>query len=234
MAARYALYFTPAPRTPLWRFGCDWLGYDAADGQTIAPTGLADLDAEIQSRVTETPRRYGFHATLKAPFGLAEGVAERDLHAAVKRFARRRRRFSLPPLQLAELERFLALQPTSQNSRLTDLADECVRAFEPFRAPLSDAERERRSAAGLTPRQRELLNAWGYPYVFEAFRFHITLTGPLPRAERARVRAALEPVLATICAAPLDVDAVCLCRESDSAAPWRILSRHAFDSASLP
>ena len=31
----------------------------------------------------------------------------------------------------------------------------------------------------LTPGQDALLQVWGYPYVLEHFRFHLSLTGPL-------------------------------------------------------
>ena len=36
--------------------------------------------------------------------------------------------------------------------------------------------------SGLTDRQEALLTQWGYPYVMEEFRFHITLTGALDPA----------------------------------------------------
>ena len=59
------------------------------------------------------------------------------------------------------------------------LADAAVDAFEPFRAPPSPAERLRRNPDAMTPRQRALFERYGYPYVRELFRFHMTLTGPL-------------------------------------------------------
>ena len=41
---------------------------------------------------------------------------------------------------------------------------------------------------GLSERQIELLDAYGYPYVFEEFRFHMTLTDRLADSDAARYR----------------------------------------------
>lgn len=75
------------------------------------------------------------------------------------------------------LDRYVALTPDVQSDALTGLATRCVERFDTFRAPLTMAERERRVAASLTPRQIALLERWGYPYAFDQFHFHMTLAG---------------------------------------------------------
>ena len=85
------------------------------------------------------------------------------------------------------------------------------RRLDPFRAPLTPSERARRRPEDLDPRRRALLDRWGYPHVFEAFRFHMTLTGRLAddarEAWRARLAASWPPLTLT-----LTIDAVTLLR----------------------
>ena len=72
--------------------------------------------------------------------------------------------------------------PDPQGPTLETLAADLVRATNPFRAALSQADLDRRRAAGLTPHQDALLTEWGYPFVMDEFRFHITLSGKLDDA----------------------------------------------------
>lgn len=177
-APRYAIYFAPSTDTALWRFGSAVLGYDAATGQDVpalAPAGIAE--AEWRD-LTADPRRYGFHATLKAPFRLAGGWSEADLVAAMATLARQQPAVEAD-LAVMSLGSFVALAPRDQPPALSALADAAVDAFEPFRAPPTPAERLRRNPDAMTPRQRALFERYGYPYVRELFRFHMTLTGPL-------------------------------------------------------
>ena len=76
---RYAIYFAPSPASALWRFGSRTIGYDAANGMEsapLAPPGCEDMD---WMAATDDPRRYGFHATLKAPFSLREKTTAAEL-----------------------------------------------------------------------------------------------------------------------------------------------------------
>ena len=82
---------------------------------------------------------------------------------------------------------FLALTPTMPEAELSAFAGLCVRAFEPFRAPLSDTDIERRRKSGLTPKQDGYLTGWGYPYIFDEFRFHMTLSNKLEDEAQAAV-----------------------------------------------
>ena len=186
-ADRYAIYFAPDPETPLWRFGCSVLGCDAGTGlDEPVPEALAGLGLDWRA-ATEEPRRYGFHATLKAPFRLAEGRCEEDLLAAAAAFAARRDAFEIPRLEPRALGRFIALVLAEPHAVLHALADDCVRDLDALRAPLTDTERARRGAAALPPRAAAYLERWGYPQILEDFRFHMTLTGPLPEAQRPAV-----------------------------------------------
>lgn len=228
MTARYALYAAPAPDSPLWRFGSSVMGYDAARAETVPFPEGAPFDDAAWPALTEEPRRYGFHGTLKAPFALAEGRTEADLLEAAMLFAERRRAFVVPDLRVSLIKAFVALVPPMSSPPLDALAGDCVRDFDAFRAPLSEADRARRLKAPLDRRQIGHLDAWGYPYVFEDFRYHMTLTGPLPEDRREPVRAELARRHAPH-AAPFAVDALCLFRQDERAGRFRILARFPFE-----
>jgi hypothetical protein len=172
--------------------------------------------------VTAEPRTYGFHATLKPPMRLAPGATEDDLLAACEALARHREPLAAGRLRVALLGDFVALVPASPPPELGLLAAECVAALDPLRALLSPAERARRRPERLDPRGRALLERWGYPYVFEAFRFHMTLTGRLAADERETWRARLAEAYDD--EAGLVVDALTLLRQ-DGTAPFRVVSR---------
>jgi 2'-5' RNA ligase len=141
--------------------------------------------------MTQEPRRYGFHGTLKAPFHLAEGTSEEELIERLAQFAAERHCFRLKGVDVRAIGNFLALTSGEPNAELQDLARDCVTCFDHFRAPLGESDLARRLATPLTPRQRELLEAWGYAYVMEEFRFHMTLTSSLSEPEKAMMLAEL-------------------------------------------
>jgi len=222
---RYALYFAPRPQTALARFGARWLGWDIERGEAIDAPETAGLPSEVHATVTAEPRRYGFHATLKAPFRLAEGVRESDLVGAAAGFAAERAPLATAPLRFGPLAAFLAFTPSEWSPRLHDLAADCVAALDGFRAPLTDAELARRRRAGLSSAQETLLARWGYPYVMGEFRFHLTLTGPLEGAVKSRVAEALQPRLLPLLAEPLAIEDLALCVETAPAVGFRVLRR---------
>ncbi len=204
---RYAIYYTPPPESALARFGAAWFARKAP--------GL------------EAPRRYGFHGTLKAPFGLAAGASEGELLRAVGSFAAARQALSGPTLRLSEMAGFLALTLSEPFGELNRLAADCVAAFDRFRAPLSEAELVRRRRTGLSARQEALLLRWGYPYVMDAFRFHMTLTERLDEEGLARERAEAEAMFAGP-APSLFVDAVTVTVEPAAGEAFRVLCRCEF------
>jgi putative phosphonate metabolism protein len=201
-APRYAVYFAPRPDSPDWQRGSHWLGRCAATEQPLAQPVIDGVAPAEFERLTQAPRRYGWHATLKAPFALAPGVGVADLRTALRTVARSLQAFEMPPLQVARLDDFLALVPVPTHpghARLHEVAAACVTQLQPLAAPLLASALARRRAAGLTPREDELLQRWGYPYVLEAFRFHFSLTGALGATDAvtvARVHAAAQAFFA--------------------------------------
>ncbi len=234
MSARYAVYFAPPPGSALAEFGAVWLGRDCADGTARAQPAVDGLSPTRLAEITTSPRHYGFHGTLKPPFALADGCCEADLLAAVAAFAAARAGFDAPPLRVAALSGFTALVLSAPCPAMRDLAADCVRDLDRFRAPAGAAELARRRAAGLSPRQDALLRAWGYPYVMDEFRFHMTLTERLPAADRAVVMAALAPLAAPVTEAPLQVDGIAVFHQPDRESPFNLLRRFPFESGSKP
>lgn len=186
---RYAIYYAPQPGG-LAEVTARWLGWDPVQGVAVP-----HADAAIAA-FTETPRKYGFHGTIKPPFRLAEGQTVEALMAAVAALAARLTPVTLPGLRLDTIEGFVALLPEGDTAALADLAAEVVVALDGFRAPPSDAEIARRRPDRLSERQRSLLAEWGYPYVLDQFQFHLTLTGQLPEVQAQAAMAVLEPLLA--------------------------------------
>ncbi|GJE47598.1 hypothetical protein GOFOIKOB_0623 [Methylobacterium tardum] len=223
MSRRYALYCLPAPGSRLEAFGRGVLGYDNVSGEPVPhPEGL-----NVLATVTAGARTYGFHATLKAPLRLAAGATEAGLIAAARDLAAAHPPVAVGPLTVAALGAFLALVPEDPPPGLGLLAAECVAALDPFRAPLTEAERAKRRPERLDPRGRALLDRWGYPYVFEAFRFHMTLTDALPEAERDAWHRRLSEAYAASGPEPLVIDALGLLAQ-DGAGPFRLLARLPF------
>jgi putative phosphonate metabolism protein len=223
--ARFALYFTPVPDCRLARFGAAILGYDCDLGAPVPQRRLDDIDPAAAVRAAAEPARYGFHGTLMAPFELAPGQTAGALTAALAAFARRRAPVSLGRLKVAPIGGFTALVPAGPQDAVGALAGDCLTAFDGFRAPPTPQDRARRLAAGLSPRQIALLDRWGYPYVLEEFRFHMTLTGRLPPDEQARWQAALAAAFAPLADEPVEIDAVSLLRQDERAARFCVIAR---------
>ena len=175
---RFAIYDAPI-NDALADFGATWLGWDVRTGNTTRQADVPGLDD-----ITMTPRKYGFHGTLKPPFRLADGRSVDELQTAAAHLARRCAPAQSGGLALTTLSGFLALTPKGDLTALERVASACVRDLDALRAPAPDAELERRRSAGLSPRQEALMLEWGYPYVMEEFRFHLTLSGRLPEAGR--------------------------------------------------
>jgi putative phosphonate metabolism protein len=226
MSVRSAIYFAPAPGSALEAFGCGWLG-SALDGTPLAQPAIQGIDPARLVEITRSPRHYGFHGTLKAPFAPADGTGPEALEEAVDGFARSRAPFDVA-LKVDSLDGFIALVPAAAAPALDALAADCVEAFDGFRAPLDEAEIARRRASGLSPRQDRHLLRYGYPYVLDDFRFHLTLTERLSPPERDRVLAILAERAAPICTTPLRVDAIAIFEQPSRKAPFRLRQRFAF------
>lgn len=223
--ARYAVYWSPRPETALAAFGRNWLGRDAETGQHLDPLINRSLAAEGWCAVVGEPARYGFHATLKPPFRLAPEMTLAALEEATRSLAAMTASLAPFRLRLASLDGFLALIPMDPVPGMADLAARCVASLDPFRAAADADELARRRAAGLTPAQDALLQRWGYPFVMDEFRFHITLTRKLAPGARAVFEPVLAPLASRACAAPIEIADLCLFEQPEPRAPFNIRRR---------
>lgn len=217
--SRFALYYVPPRHGPLYQFGASWLGYDGYSGALLPPpvSDVADWRA-----VTEEPRVYGFHATLKPPFALAPGVDLGTLIEACHRFAATPRAIPTIAPKVDAISGFLAVVPSAPSAELQQLAADCVRDFDSLRAPLTESDRARRKPEALSAQQRDHLERWGYPYVMDQFRFHMTLTGRVPEPQRAALLAQLRQRFAELAIDHCAIDRIVLCQQQDRA-PFRVI-----------
>jgi putative phosphonate metabolism protein len=221
---RYAIYYVPAPGSDLDRFGAALLGYDAfcgddlpfSDGITQAVPDWHDL--------TQDPRKYGFHATLKAPFALAPGRVEAELIAACETFAGAARPIPVIIPVVKAISGFIAVVPAEVSDQLNLLAADCVRDFDPFRASLSAEDRAGRNPSALTLTQVDHLDRWGYPYVMDEFRFHMTLTGRVAAERRQPLVELLQQRFAALDLKTLAVDRIAVFRQNDAGSRFRALA----------
>ncbi len=220
MSRRFAIYFAPPPGSELEAFGRSWLGRDHITGEPVDRPRLEGLDHAEQTLITRSARHYGFHATLKAPFELAPGRCADELYASVREFAVVRQPFEVPSLELAKISRWIAYTLSVPCKAMNQLAADCVRDFEKFRALLSEADIERRRKSGLSARQDQQLLAFGYPHIFEDFHFHMTLAGPLSTAQQNRIHDLLLTVAPPLGKAALVVDALSIYEQADRDQPF--------------
>ena len=207
MTERCALYFAPPSDSPLASFAAAWFG------------------RRDTREITASPRHYGFHATLKPPFRFAAGTDLTGLRESLRAFAAEQPPVALGPVTVDDLSGFLALVPLAAPPELGRLAEACVAGFDAFRAAPSEAELAKRRAKRLSPRQEELLSLWGYPYVFDQFRWHMTLTAKLPDAERERWHADLRRLAAPALQDPLVIDSLSIFRQAAGDRPFVEIDR---------
>jgi len=194
-AARYGIYFSPSEGSRLHELGSRWLGRDAVTGKARDPGLPGAMPHDEWLRATQSPRRYGFHATLKPPFRLAEGAKYEDLQAALRDFAAGHKEFEAPPLTVGTLGHFLALTLSQPSEGFARLADDAVCGFERFRAPATESE--------LAQRLRDSLSAHDLAALAEYLRGRF----------------------APACSEPLLVDSVCIFLEPSPGAPFRVVDR---------
>ena len=221
---RYAIYFVPAAATELYRFGSAILGYDCYSGDDVpAPKEFAP-EATLWREMTQEPRRYGFHATLKAPFHLSPSCTEAQLTSAFSSFAALGHAVGRIAPAVDLIGAFTAVVPRQPCDAVAALADKCTTMFDAFRAPMSARERARRVAADLSQSQLHNLKRWGYPYLFRDFRFHMTLTGKLDGARANAVLAQLRASFGRACGEEeLAIDRLALLKQVGEHAPFRVI-----------
>src|SRR3954470_24431197 len=157
---RVAIYFTPERSDPLTATAAAWLGRNAFGGEAGRLPAAAGVTPAGLSFHTASARRYGFHATLKAPFRLIQGQTVGSLERALAVFAQSAAPIAVPRLAVQQIDGFFALVPDEPLAELNRFADDVVIALEQFRAPLTDAENARRGPENLTPVEFRNLLQW--------------------------------------------------------------------------
>ncbi|MCP4316062.1 MAG: DUF1045 domain-containing protein [Hyphomicrobiales bacterium] len=221
---RYAVYFCPPLSNPLTRVATNWLGRSAFTDETFETPAVSGLTNSEIAFHTAAPARYGFHGTLNAPFHLASDADEAALVAALTALSTTVAQFEIPRLVISRIGLFFALVPEKPVAELRDLADRCVLELDRFRAPLSEADIARRAPQNLSSGQLANLQRWGYPYVFDEFRFHMTLTGPVENRDADRVKQALHGFFDPVLCEPIEVRAVALFTETERGSPFLVQS----------
>ena len=226
---RYALYFAPEPGSPWAEAGNSWIGRDAERGLAVGQETVPGIPPVLLSQLTSGARRYGLHATLKAPFHLAPGFSEANLEAMAAAFCQAQRRIAVPALTVKPLDHFLALRPEGAEDaelEIGALAMRCVSYFDLLRAAPADHDLATRRRRSMSLRQEALLQRWGYPYTEEEYRFHLTLSDDLREidddAAYALRRAAEEHFAPLIAQASFAIDRLCIFREAGPGAPFAV------------
>lgn len=231
---RYALYYAPDQNSAWWIAGCRWLGRDPVTGQDLQQPVVDGIPPLVLQQLSSDARRYGFHATLKAPFRLAEGFAEAHLLGTLAAFCAAQTRITVPAPAVLPMGDFLALRTSQESREINALAMRCVSYFDFLRAPPTEAELSKRRSSQLTQRQEQLLQRWGYPYTEEEYRFHMTLTDKLSGVDADiayRLRKAAERFFDID--APLLINGIALFREEAPGAPFTLLRRFDFGLRAL-
>lgn len=230
--ARFAIYYAPPAGSCWWNEGCRWLGRDAVTGRHLNPPHVPGLSRALHELTVE-PRRYGLHGTLKAPMRLGPGACADDLFAIAATVAARHAPFDLT-VQADVIDNdkrpgFVALRPKVNDPAsvtMQSLAADCVQAFDALRAPPTDAELERRQVRRLSSRQRELLAQWGYPYVLDEFRFHVTLSDRVDAPDASAMIEWWQPRVKAIGA--MRIDALALFVQPAPGEPFVLVERFGF------
>jgi putative phosphonate metabolism protein len=205
-ASRYAIYYTPGSDHPLTRAAARWLGRSPFE----SPSSESMRRSAVERELTAEPRCYGFHATLKAPFRLREDLLVTDLEDALRSVGRTCAPCRIGRMKIDILNDFFALLPVDPVPTLHSIAARIVQELDRFRAPMSESELERRLRSPLDEVEMANLGNWGYPYVLDRFRFHMTLTGSVAPERRPTVRQRLEETFLPLLEADYDLDALSL------------------------
>lgn len=228
-APRYAIYYAPDIGSALDTFGHTWLGLRGREALAAAVGTSSKVSLDRIDQLTDSPRRYGFHGTLKPPFELNPANRAAGLIEAAHVFARSRAPIQLPPLELAVIGKFIALTPIAESAALERLAAACVRAFEGFRTPLNRQQEEDYKLNKLTVHQEQMLEHWGYPYVMEEFRFHISLTDRIDDdAERDAVMDLLATLAAPVLGEPILIRDLVVFAQDALGQPMKAIERIPF------
>lgn len=218
---RYGVFYTPIGAFAM--AGAQWLGWDL---QTAQPVGEPDLS------IVKRPQKYGFHGTIKPPFRLADDRAQSDLQNTFAALCSGLKSVSLATLSPTTIGNFVALVPTGEVDALATLAGRVVSELDPYRAPATDTEIARRRKSKLTAAQDAHLLKWGYPYVFDQFKFHMTLSGHLTQEQQNAVQGHAKSVFTPVIPFPFVIDALSLVGERLDG-KFELIQRHTLEQTTL-
>lgn len=214
---RFALYFVPRPETQLAQDAALWLGRNE-NNVSFNQLKIKGITRQQFHALTRAPHHYGFHGTLKPPFRLQQGYTESELFTAIDLYCASRESFSIPSMEVRLIKDFLCLRPPRPCKEINQLARDMVIRFDHFRAPAGATELKKRKSTVLTPRQESLLLKWGYPYVMDEFRFHLTLSSTIEDEQEKRVlKQAAENHFTQSALHNIAVDGIALFVEQDGA-----------------
>ncbi|GAB2892813.1 DUF1045 domain-containing protein [Uliginosibacterium flavum] len=227
---RYAVHYAPPEDCALAQASARWLGRDAFSGELFEQPAFGAISPARLAELTASPRRYGLHGTLKPPISLRAGRTLAEFDQAVAALAARQEAFSFE-VEIAQLSKFLAWRPLTEAARISAVAAACVTELDEFRAPAGETELVRRRAAGLSEQQELMLQRWGYPYVLDEFRFHLTLSESLQGEEARQMLAMLKAGGAGLAIGPLRFDSLVMLMEPAPGADFRAIARYGFDGS---
>ena len=179
---RVAIYFLPKKNSSLENFGKNLLGRDINKKKKISLTrrqkyfinrGFTYFD-ELKD-YCEQPAKYGFHATLKAPFRLKRNVKTKNFYDVISHIAAQHSRFKIKGLKIVYSKKFTLITSRKPNKLLINLENDLVKHLDTFRAELNKTEIKKRIPDSLTFKQNKYLKEWGYPFVLDQYKFHMTL-----------------------------------------------------------
>jgi putative phosphonate metabolism protein len=225
LAHRYAIYLAPQEGSQLHQLASRWLGRNASTGELAEPELPTSISRVAWRTATKDPRRYGFHATLKPPFQLMKGARVEALKESLQKIADEHTAFTLPPLILGALGHFLALILSAPSPLLHQLASDCVRDLDLFRAPSDSVDLAKRMRPSHNVAEQQNLIRWGYPYVLDTWKFHLTLTNSLKLEDLELFRNHLSQRFAEVCQQPMQCDSICLFEEPTPGAPLLLTAR---------
>lgn len=218
--ARYAIYYAAEQDHPLWQFGNEWMGYNPETGEEVSGVGK---DFQL---LTQGPQKYGFHGTLKPPFALKDGYSVQDLDTAIYALVDCLQPIRSGPLKLASFGNFFSLVPSERFDGLKELASACVVSLDGFRDEQTAAQLKKRRAAGLNQQQEDYLLRYGYPYVLDAFRFHLTLSGRLDDDQINRLTPTLKELTSPFCKNDFEINQLCLFAEPADGGRFHLIKRY--------
>ncbi len=229
LGSRYAIYFVPFTNTQLYILGCRWLGRNSLNGKILRQPRVKGISPVRMKKLTADPRFYGFHGTLKPPFFLRRDQTEQRLMSELKQFCESQKPFQTS-LKIGEISGFFALIENNMSPETQTLAEQVVSHFDDFRASPTSEELKRRRKAQLNPAQETNLVRWGYPYVMDQFRFHMTLSCKIiDPEEKVFIQKGLKTIFSSALDAPLIIDAVTLFSQDKITSPFLQIGRYPFE-----